>query len=75
MYFDTLDSLPIFAAFCVYSLLRFGRYLDAPLALQLPTTAMQVVLVKASGSNACHAAESTISSAANSNPQTVSLAA
>ena len=57
VYFYCLDTLPIFLAFCVYSLLHFGRYLDAALALQLPTTAKQIVMVSASGgSTAAHTA-------------------
>ena len=28
-YFYTLDALPIFAAFCTYSVLHFGRYMPA----------------------------------------------
>lgn len=33
VYFYTLDALPIFTAFCVYSIFHFGKYLQAPLAL------------------------------------------
>lgn len=43
-YFYCLDALPIFLAFCAYSLLHFGRYLEAPLALQLPSNAREVVI-------------------------------
>ena len=43
-YFYCLDALPIFIAFCVYSVLHFDRYLDAPLALRLPTSAKQIVV-------------------------------
>lgn len=44
-YFYCLDALPIFVAFCVYSALHFGRYLEVPMALRLPTTAKQVLMV------------------------------
>ena len=49
-YFYCLDALPIFLAFCVYSLLHFGRYLEAPLALRLPSNAREVV-IKGSSKN------------------------
>ena len=44
-YFYCLDALPIFLAFCVYCLLPFGKYLDAPLALRLPTSVREVAVV------------------------------
>lgn len=44
-YFYCLDALPIFVAFCVYSALHFGQYLEVPMALRLPTTAKQVLMV------------------------------
>lgn len=49
-YFYCLDALPIFIAFCIYSLLPFGKYLDAPLALRLPTSAKQVLVNDSSSS-------------------------
>ena len=51
-YFYCLDALPIFLAFCVYCLLPFGKYLDAPLELGLPTTVRDVAVVDDSGSKA-----------------------
>ena len=49
-YFYCLDALPIFIAFCIYSLLPFGKYLDAPLALRLPTSAKEVIVTDSSSS-------------------------
>ena len=49
-YFYCLDALPIFVAFCIYSLLPFGKYLDAPLALRLPTTAKEIIVNDSSSS-------------------------
>ena len=43
-YFYCLDALPIFVAFCVYSVLHFGKYLDAPLPLRLPETAKHIIV-------------------------------
>ena len=49
-YFYCLDALPILVAFCIYSLLPFGEYLDAPLALRLPTTAKEIIVKDSSSS-------------------------
>lgn len=49
-YFYCLDALPIFVAFCIYSLLPFGKYLGAPLALRLPTTAKEIIVNDSSSS-------------------------
>ena len=40
LYFYCLDALPIFIAFCIYSLLHFGRYLQpaAPTASKADLT-------------------------------------
>ena len=51
-YFYCLDALPIFLAFCVYCLLPFGKYLDAPLALRLPTSVREVAVVDNTNSKA-----------------------
>lgn len=50
-YFYCLDALPIFLAFCVYCLLPFGKYLDAPLALRLPTSVREIAVVDNTSSN------------------------
>ncbi len=50
-YFYCLDALPIFVAFCIYSALPFGRYLDAPLTLRLPTTAKEAIVVNDSSNS------------------------
>lgn len=39
VYFYCLDALPIFIAFCIYSLLHFGRYLE-PVGSNLPSDAI-----------------------------------
>ncbi|KAL0055876.1 hypothetical protein WJX82_005320 [Trebouxia sp. C0006] len=49
-YFYCLDALPIFVAFCIYSVLHFGKYLDAPLALRLPETTKQIIVNDSSSS-------------------------
>ena len=37
-YFYTLDALPIFAAFVVYSILHLGRYIRTPVLQSAPLT-------------------------------------
>ena len=49
-YFYCLDALPIFVAFCIYSVLHFGKYLDAPLALRLPETSKHIIVNDSSSS-------------------------
>ena len=49
-YFYCLDALPIFVAFCIYSALHLGKYLDAPLALRLPETTKQIIVSDSSSS-------------------------
>ena len=49
-YFYCLDALPIFVAFCIYSVLHFGKYLDAPLALRLPETTKRIIVNDSSSS-------------------------
>ena len=39
VYFYCLDALPIFIAFCIYSLLHFGKYLE-PFGSNLRSDAM-----------------------------------
>ncbi len=50
-YFYCLDALPIFTAFCVYSLLHFGRYLQAHSALTSGAAKVSEVIVETDGSS------------------------